>query len=191
MSAAPFALDELTAALAGLGDDVLRTHLTLGTPSDLPTAEVAGGRWVEALVMLRDQLGLRWFDWLSAVDDVQEVRVVVSLLSPDGGHAGHGVLLSTALDHADPVVDSATPVFPGAAWHEREAHEMFGIGFAGHPDLRPLLLPHGFDGHPLRKDFVLASRVARQWPGEHEPSGRTRRRALPPGVPEPGTWGDA
>ena len=65
---------------------------------------------------------------------------------------------------------------------------MFGVIFDGHPRLEPLLLPDGFTGHPLRKDFVLASRVAKEWPGAKEPgeshTGATRRRMRPPGVPE-------
>ncbi|WP_256862315.1 NADH-quinone oxidoreductase subunit C [Microbispora sp. GKU 823] len=65
---------------------------------------------------------------------------------------------------------------------------MFGVVFDGHPDLRPLLLPDGFEGHPLRKDFVLAARVAKAWPGAKEPGesdhgSPSRRRMLPPGVP--------
>ncbi len=46
-------------------------------------------------------------------------------------------------------------VFPGANWHEREAHDFFGIKFLGHPDLSPFLLPEDADYHPLRKDFAL------------------------------------
>ncbi len=68
---------------------------------------------------------------------------------------------------------------------------MFGLLFDGHPNLVPLLLPDGFTGHPLRKDFVLASRVAKEWPGAKEPgeshTGATRRRMRPPGVPD--DWG--
>jgi NADH-quinone oxidoreductase subunit C len=71
---------------------------------------------------------------------------------------------------------------------------MFGIGFDGHPDLKPLLLPPQFEGHPLRKEFVLASRVAKPWPGAKEPGesegAPARRQPMrPPGVPAPGTWG--
>ena len=86
-------------------------------------------------------------------------------------------------------------MFRGAAWHERETYEMFGIVFAGHEDLRPLLLPEGFEGRPLRKDFVLAARVGKPWPGAKEPGESegerqpTRRRMLPPGVPDPAAWG--
>lgn len=55
--------------------------------------------------------------------------------------------------------------FAGAAWHEREAHEMFGITFDGNPDLRHIYLPTEFEGHPLRKEFPLLARVVKPWPG--------------------------
>ncbi len=86
-------------------------------------------------------------------------------------------------------------VYAGANWHERETFEMFGITFADHPNLIPLLLPDGFEGNPLRKEFILASRVAKPWPGAKEPGesdhagAPSRRRTLPPGVPDPETWG--
>ncbi len=72
-----------------------------------------------------------------------------------------------------PDVDTVTGIYPGAAWHERETHEMFGQGFTGFVDgtglgLRPLLLPDGFEGTPLRKSFVLAARATRPWPGGKE-----------------------
>jgi NADH-quinone oxidoreductase subunit C len=56
-------------------------------------------------------------------------------------------------------------LFGGAAWHERETHEMFGITFAGNPDMRNIYLPGGFEGHPLRKDFPLLARIVKPWPG--------------------------
>ncbi len=71
---------------------------------------------------------------------------------------------------------------------------MFGIGFVGHDRLDTLLLPDGFEGNPLRKDFVLASRVAKPWPGAKEPgesdhdAAPSRRRTRPPGVPDPDGW---
>jgi len=66
---------------------------------------------------------------------------------------------------------------------------MFGIDFIGNDHLEPLLLPDGFSGTPLRKDFVLASRVVKDWPGAKEPGESqepttSRRRNLPPGVPQ-------
>jgi NADH-quinone oxidoreductase subunit C len=62
-------------------------------------------------------------------------------------------------------VASWIPSYLGANWHERETHEMFGILFDGHPDLRNLYLPGAFEGFPLRKDFPLLSRMVKPWPG--------------------------
>lgn len=79
----------------------------------------------------------------------------------------------------DLVVGSWVDTYPGASWHEREAHEMFGITFAGNPDMRHIYLPSGFEGFPLRKDFPLMARLVKPWPGiiDVEPM---------PEVPEPG-----
>jgi NADH-quinone oxidoreductase subunit C len=55
--------------------------------------------------------------------------------------------------------------FPGAAWHEREAHEMFGVEFVGNDDLRNIYLPQDFEGHPMRKDYPLLARLLKPWPG--------------------------
>ncbi|MGW7366930.1 NADH-quinone oxidoreductase subunit C, partial [Streptomyces sp. NPDC054841] len=114
--------------------------------------------------------------------------------SVPGGHVVRRLLLRTTVPHEAPVLASAVEVYAGAAWHERETYEMFGVDFTGHPHLVPLLLPEGFEGHPLRKDFVLAARVAKAWPGAKEPGesdhgGPKRRQMLPPGVPDPNEWG--
>ena len=62
-------------------------------------------------------------------------------------------------------IESWTNVFAGADWHEREAWEMFGITFEGHPGLRHIYLPGGFEGNPMRKDFPLLARMVKPWPG--------------------------
>jgi NADH-quinone oxidoreductase subunit C len=65
------------------------------------------------------------------------------------------VRLQVRLTGQDPVVDSLVPVWPGANWLEREIFDLFGIRFNGHPDLRRILLPEDWEGHPLRKDFPV------------------------------------
>ena len=62
-------------------------------------------------------------------------------------------------------VESIAPLYAGADWHEREIHEMYGIGFDGHRYLEPIYLPTGFEGHPLRKDYPLLARTVKPWPG--------------------------
>ena len=69
------------------------------------------------------------------------------------------------VDGAPASVPSIIDVFAGADWHEREAHEMFGIRFEGHPNLEHIYLPTEFEGHPLRKDFPLLARAVKPWPG--------------------------
>lgn len=76
-----------------------------------------------------------------------------------------GINIKVDVDDAVMAVDSWSSVFAGANWHEREAHEMFGIGFNGHPDLRNMYLPSDFEGHPMRKDFPLLARIVKPWPG--------------------------
>ncbi|CAM5255849.1 NADH-quinone oxidoreductase subunit C OS=Streptomyces tendae OX=1932 GN=GUR47_17620 PE=3 SV=1 [Streptomyces tendae] len=158
----------------------------------LLTVDVPPTSWITALETARDRLGCTYFDWLSAVDEPGtgfRVAAHVVALGPV-----RRLLLRTTVPHDAPVLPTAVAVYAGAAWHERETHEMFGVAFEDHPALDHLLLPEGFEGHPLRKDFVLAARVAKAWPGAKEPGesehGSPRRRQmLPPGVPDPNEWG--
>ncbi|MEV6670105.1 NADH-quinone oxidoreductase subunit C [Streptomyces sp. NPDC051162] len=162
----------------------------------LLTVDVPAAAWLTALETARTTLGCTFFDWLSAVDEpgtgFRICAHLVALPGPDGGV--RRLVLRTTVPHDEPALPTATGVYAGAAWHERETHEMFGVDFTGHPHLVPLLLPENFEGHPLRKDFVLAARVAKAWPGAKEPGeseggGPKRRQMLPPGVPDPNEWG--
>lgn len=156
-----------------------------------PVADVESDQWHEALAAARDVLECDFFDWLSAVDEAGDgMRMVAHLWSL---RRKRGLLVRTLLQEGR-AVPSVVALYPGAAWHERETHEMFGIEFDGHANPAPLLLTAEFEGHPLRKDFVLASRVAKPWPGAKEPGGdhagpRKRQPMRPPGVPAPGEWG--
>lgn len=148
--------------------------------------------WAEAVTALRDdpELRLDVFDVLMAVDESPGGFAVVLRLWSRRLRAG--LLLRTRCPRDEPAVPSLAGVFAGVDWHERTAAEMFGLDFPGHPGLVPLLLPRGFQGHPLRKDTGLVSRAVKPWPGAVEPGqsaadpGAGRRRT-PPGVPRPGS----
>ena len=174
------------------------------------TVDVPAERWHEVAVAVRDDPGVAcgFFDWLSAYDDPDAFPGDEGV--PAGGLAvvlhvwsvthRHHLRVRTSVPREGARLATVTDVWAGAAWHERETFEMFGIVFDGHANLVPLLLPDGFEGHPLRKEFVLASRVAKPWPGAKEPgesdhdisterAAPGRRRMLPPGVPAPDEWG--
>src|SRR5205823_8477317 len=76
-----------------------------------------------------------------------------------------GITLKSDVPDDTMTMESWVRVYAGADWHERETWEMYGINFEGHPGLRHIYLPSGFEGHPLRKDFPLLARVVKPWPG--------------------------
>jgi NADH-quinone oxidoreductase subunit C len=201
--------DDHRAALLGeitelLGDAVVESHIDPGHETYI---RLAPSEWKPAHRLLRDELGFKFFEFLSAIDWMPspygksedatvDAGVLVTTVEDAGeiehGHAGgesrfqvftrlmnifegrsHGSTASVVVktDVTDPREDdgdqlaSLIEVFPGANWHEREIHEMFGIRFAGHPYLANLYLPSGFEGNPLRKDFPLLARQVKPWPG--------------------------
>ncbi len=144
---------------------------------------VSRDQWIDAATAARDA-GLGFFSFLSAVDWAREVALgepaddvdnleerfeVLCRLSSDTEPTA--LILSTSLDKDDAWLDSLTSVYGGAAWHEREAAEMFGIDFRGHPNLINLYLPEAFEGHPLRKSFALGTREVKPWPGHVDVEG--------------------
>ncbi|WP_435974583.1 NADH-quinone oxidoreductase subunit C [Streptomyces sp. Qhu_M48] len=182
-------------SLPGAVTEIFGEEATAEQAYDLLTVDVPPESWITALETARSTLGCTYFDWLSAVDEPGTgFRVCAHVVSLAGGRPRR-LLVRTTVPHAAPALPTAVGVYAGAGWHERETHEMFGVDFTGHPHLVPLLLPENFEGHPLRKDFVLAARVAKAWPGAKEPGeshdggGPKRRQMLPPGVPDPNEWG--
>lgn len=132
--------------------------------------------------------GLDWMpspfgrDMDSAVDNSLGSTDPPEALPAESGHAGGGtrfqvfarvddvvnhrsVTAKVDVAEDDLWVPSWVPVYPGAAWHERECWEMYGISFDGHPGLRHIYLPGAFEGHPLRKDYPLLARRVKPWPG--------------------------
>jgi NADH-quinone oxidoreductase subunit C len=172
-----------------LGDALLDSVVK---PNDDVWVRVRTDAWQQAGMVLRDTVGCDYFGFLSAIDWMPspfgrgeddptepaperdtEIRqgyaggdTRMQVFARVGNLAKHfGVTIKADVADDAPVVDSWIPVYAGANWHEREAHEMFGIGFNGHPDLRNMYLPVDFEGHPLRKDFPLLARIVKPWPG--------------------------
>jgi NADH-quinone oxidoreductase subunit C len=87
-------------------------------------------------------------------DNRQRFEVVYNLYSLKFGHR---LILKALLQEDDLTIESVVPIWKGANWHEREACDMYGIVFSGHPDLRRILMPEDWEGYPLRKDYPLKS----------------------------------
>lgn len=121
---------------------------------DMPTFQVAGEDLVEAVRFLRDAHGfdlladLCGIDWK---DRSPRFGVVLHLLSTAGKE-----YVRLHVGCVDDAIPSVSSVHPGANWHEREAFDMFGIRFTGHPDPRRILMWDAYPYHPLRKEFPLA-----------------------------------
>ena len=179
------AVDQLRSAL---GDALIDS---LVKPGDDMWVRVRSDAWRQAGLALRDEVGLDFFTFLSVIDwmpspfgrgeDDPTAEPVERDTAIRQGYTGgetrfqvfaraasttmhFGVTIKADIPD-DMTVQSGIPVYAGANWHEREAHEMFGVNFAGHPDLRNMYLPTGFEGHPMRKDFPLLARIVKPWPG--------------------------
>ena len=180
-------IDDLRSAI---GEHLLDTYLL---PQRDVWVRVAADAWVAAADALKS-VGFEYFCFLSAIDWMpspygkgeEDPSAPPEEPSPDKGAIKQGYtggetrfqMLARLTDlrrHVSVTLKCDVPesltmptwihVYAGANWHERETHEMFGIDFEGHPDLRNLYLPGEFEGYPLRKDFPLLSRMVKPWPG--------------------------
>jgi len=179
---------ELARVVAALGSSVVDS---LVKPNDDMWIRVNADSWRATGETLKS-LGYTYFCFLSAIDwmpspfgkgeedpsEPAQERDMTIKQGYTGGDTRFQVLarvtqpfnslgINVKVDVADDalVLDSWSNVYAGANWHERETHEMFGIGFNGHPDLRNMYLPSDFEGYPLRKDFPLLARIVKPWPG--------------------------
>jgi len=149
---------------AQFGDDVLSFEDQHGHA----VVSVTPARYREMATFLRDEpeFACDYCDFTSGVDFGSDgIEVVTHLFSTTHRH---NVRLKVRLPADEPVCPTISDIYATANWHEREAAEMFGITFEGHPQPVKLLLPEPFEGHPLRKDFPLMSREAKPWPGAVE-----------------------
>jgi NADH-quinone oxidoreductase subunit C len=156
-------LKDKTAVLEGLGDHpavkaIARWNLEALTDAKFEFGEltltIAAEKLSVALATLQTA-GYNFFEDMTAVDwfpASPRFQLSYQLLS----HAlKEYVRVRVLLDEADPSVESITPLWPAANFYEREVFDLFGIRFDGHPNLRRILLPDEFTGHPLRKDYPV------------------------------------
>jgi NADH-quinone oxidoreductase subunit C len=159
-------LQTIAAKLAGaLPGAVLDSNFAFGEL----TLTLDPVRIIEALQFLRDDAASEFVSIIdiSGVDFPEREKrfeVVYHLLSPK---MNRRVRLKVATDEDTPIA-SATAVYPGADWFEREVYDLFGVLFDGHPDLRRILTDYGFDGHPLRKDFPMTGFVELRYDDEEK-----------------------
>jgi len=139
------------------------------------TIEVAASEYASVAQTLRDHADLRFEELidLSGLDysaygqgDWQGKRFAVAVHLLSITHNWRVRLRTFADDDAFPVLESLVGTWPGANWYEREAFDLYGILFAGHPDLRRILTDYGFVGHPFRKDFPVSGYVEMRYDPE-------------------------
>lgn len=143
--------EKLAAKFSGVADIDLEAKLD--APVD-PTIKVSPNHILEIAKFLRDDDDTR-FDYLSCLSGVDlkgKLAVVYQLFSMVKRHK---ITIRVEVPTENPSVPSVESIWKTANWHEREAFDLFGITFTGHPDLRRILLPYDWDGHPLRKDYQV------------------------------------
>jgi NADH-quinone oxidoreductase subunit C len=161
----PTRQETLVAALQdALGDKLVSAEIALGQV----TAVIPAARLLEAATVLREHAALR-FDqltdlcgmdysaWADKGTDGPRFATVMHLLSL--AHNWRVRVRVFVPDEDFPVLDSLTGIWPSVNWYEREAFDLFGIVFSGHPDLRRILTDYGLIGHPFRKDFPVTGNV--------------------------------
>ncbi|GAB5526417.1 MAG: hypothetical protein Roseis2KO_42890 [Roseivirga sp.] len=135
-----------------LGDEFIEELDEHCTPGAIVTS---AGKLIELMEFLHADEHC-YFDSLSCITGLDNgvekatMEVIYQLYSIP---CNHHLTIKVSLDRADPVIDSMTAVWKAADWHEREAFDLLGIQFNNHPDLRRILLPADWEGHPLRKDY--------------------------------------
>jgi len=102
--------------------------------------------------LLKNSHGFDYLADISSIDWQDRIEVVYQITALESNQK---VTLRVDLDREKPSVDSITPVWRGAEFQEREVFDLMGVQFAGHPDLRRILLPEDWEGYPLRKDYVI------------------------------------
>jgi NADH-quinone oxidoreductase subunit C len=160
-----------TALEAALGERVRKSVVDRGQL----TVEIGAADFLDAAAKLRDDSTLRFSELVDLIGvdyqglggwDGPRYAVVYNLLSIEHNWRVRVRVMSP--DDDFPALESAIPVWPSANWYEREAFDLYGIVFRGHPDLRRILTDYGFMGHPFRKDFPVTGYVEMRYDPEQK-----------------------
>ena len=147
------ALGERAREMQQLLEDVLKDFQPeMGAALDIPQVTVNPEHIEDVCRTVKEEprLSFKLLLCLAGVDYKEYLQIVYVLLSLEHEHK---LLIKTNLPSDDPHLPSVTSVWRAADWYEREAHDLFGIVFDGHPELKPLILYEGFEGYPGRKDY--------------------------------------
>jgi NADH-quinone oxidoreductase subunit C len=128
----------------------------VGDASGKPVLYVDPLRAFDIIRYAKEELGFNHLPFVSACDYIDQgiFEVHWQLYAyPAGEERGRDLIVKAHIPRDDPVVPSVTGLYTGADWHEREAYDLFGIRFEGHPELKRIFMPEGWRGHPLRKDY--------------------------------------
>jgi NADH-quinone oxidoreductase subunit C len=117
------------------------------------SVDVPRERWVDFALFAKDALGCQYYVFASAVDWKEQGLEVMARV--ENLEEGFTLTMRTKLGPGETRCPSLVPVYRGANWMERECYDMFGIRFDGHPDLRRILLPQDWEGHPLLKSYAV------------------------------------
>ena len=124
---------------------------TFDAEAEEPALIVTAADFPAVLRALKEKEGFDRLGNLTAVDWKDHIEMVYHLYNMEENVK---LEVKAALDSAAPVIESATSLYPGAEFEEREVYDLMGVEFLGHPDLRRILIPDDYPAHPLRKDFV-------------------------------------
>lgn len=133
-------LSQITGVVVGDGDGPL-------------AVQVPVEQYAAVAAFVKETIGCEFFAFSTAIDHKADGLEVVAFL--DNVESGVSLMLRTKLGAGNTTCPSLVPVYRGANWMERETYDMFGVQFEGHPDLRRILLPDDWQGHPLLKSYAV------------------------------------
>lgn len=141
-------IQEIEAAIKENYPDAI---LETGEATGMPMIAIKQESIASVCKLLKEKLGYDFPDCLTAADKIENFELIYNLYN---SNQNQSLMLKAPVSKENPTVDSVASIWPGMDWQEREAFDLMGISFKGHPDLRRILLPDDWTVYPLRKDYT-------------------------------------